>query len=447
MALAEPERPAVREANDRAPVATLWRNGDFLRFWIGESASLIGTQVTALALPLTAVLVLHAGPEQLGILRFLHMIPYLIFGMLFGVWVDRVRRRPVMLASNLVRLVLIGAVPVLAATDHLGLALLYVITLGVGTAAVLFDVSWLSYLPTLVKDKRYLVEANGKLGATSSAADAAGPGIAGGLVGAFTAPIAMTVNAFTYLASLISLLLIRTPEPRPAQSEQRRLMSELREGLHWVFQNRYLRAVAVVGALCNFFITASQSMFILYAVNDKGIDPQTLGLILSMGACGGVIGAVIAGRLIRRLPLGRVYAGSLIVAFCTPALIPAAGGPQLLVTAMFIVAFFFTFIGVSVVNVVILSLRQTVTPHALMGRMNAAMRTLMFGMGALGAPIAGLLAGVIGVRGALWASAIGSAAIMVPVLLSPVRRLREMPPDPDAEPEPEHSLPETVIAA
>jgi len=409
--------------------ATLWRNADFLKFWVGETLSLYGTQVTTLAAPLTAVLLFDVSPEQLGLLRFAQLVPYLVFALLFGVWVDRVRRRPIMLAANFARMILIGLVPTLAVTGHLGLASLFVITFCVGVASVMFDVSWMSYVPTLVKYPEYLVEANSKLAVTSSSAETAGPGIAGVLVGALGAPIAMAVDAFSYLASLISLLLIRTPESAPAAPVARRhLIPELADGLRWVFGNRYLRAIAVVGSFCNFVTMATSSMFILYAVRDRSIGSAMLGLILSVGAVGGILGSLISGRVVRRFPLGAIYRVSVALVFLGPALIPLASGPIPLVAAMFTVSFFLIYLGLAVSNVIIMSLRQTVTPHSLMGRMNAAMRTLMFGGGSIGGPAAGLLAGAIGLHGALWIVAIGSAAMLVPIALSPIGRLREMLP-------------------
>jgi MFS family permease len=408
----------------------LYGNGDFIKFWVGETVSLYGTQITVLALPLTAVLVLGAGPEQLGVLRFLQMVPYLLFGVLFGIWVDRMRRRPIMLAANLVRLVLIGMVPILAGVGRLNLTILFVITFGAGVAAVLFDVSWMSFVPAIVRDKQYLVEANAKLGASSSSADAAGPGIAGGLIGAVGAPAAMAVNAGTFLVSLISLLLIGTPEPASTTSgtARRRFFGELTEGMRWVFGNRYLRVIALVGGSCNFITAAVQSMFVLYAVQDLGFPPAMLGLVLSVGAAGGVGGALVAARLVSRYPLGRLYVLSLLVAFAAMASVPAAQGPRYLLEGMLIVAFFLSYAGISVGNIVVLSLRQTITPGRLLGRMNAAMRTLMFGLGALGGPVAGVLAAVVGVHGSLWVSAAASVLVLVPIALSPVGRLREMPP-------------------
>jgi MFS family permease len=414
------------------PPGSLWQNPDFLKFWFGETLSLFGTQVTILAVPLTAVQVLGAGPEQLGLLRFLQLVPYLLFGLLFGVWVDRTRRRPLMFGANAVRMVLIGLVPVLSALGVLHLAVLYVVTFGVGTAALLYDVSWMSYVPALVRDKRYLVEANAKLGTTLSAADAAGPGLSGALIAALTAPIAMAVDAFSYLLTLVSLRLIRAPEPPlpPPAAGRRRVGPELAEGMRWVFGNRYLRAVALVGCMCNFFISVNQPLLIFYALRDRAISAGVLGLILSTGAVGGILGALASRALTRRFPIGRVYLLSLALTFGAPILIPAASGPRLVVAAIFAVALFGSYTGVSVANVVIISLRQTVTPGPLLGRMNAAMRMLLFGGGAIGGLLGGLVGGAVGVHTALWASGIGSAVAFLPILLSPVGRLRELPPAP-----------------
>lgn len=407
----------------------LWRNRDFITFWSGETLSLFGEQVTFLALPLTAVIALGSGPEQLGVLRFLQMIPYLLFGPLAGVWIDRHRRLPAMLGANLTRMILIGLVPVLAAVGRLDMPVLLIITFGVGSAAVLYDVSWMSFVPDLVRDPGYLVEANAKLGMSQSAATAAGPGLAGALVSLLTAPIAVAANAATYLASATSLLLIRTTEQRPRPAERPKLTRDLIEGLRFVAGNRYLRAVALVGGLCNFFVSANQPIFILYAVRYRQFPASALGLVLSVGAVGGVLGALLAAGLVRRFRPGYVYIASLTLAFAAPLIMPAATGPKTLTGVEFTLAYFLSFLGVSIVNVLILSLRQTITPAALMGRMNAAMRAVMFGLGALGGPAAGLAATVMGVHDALWLSTIAGTAFLATVFTSPVSRLRAIPPD------------------
>lgn len=407
----------------------LLRKPDFVKFWVGEGVSQFGTQVTVLALPLTAILVLNAGPFQVGVIRFLELIPYLAFALLFGVWVDRLRRRPIMIVANVARLIMIGLVPILASLDQLNLPILMVLTFGVGSFSVLFDVTWMSYVPTLVQDRELLVQANSMLGATSSAAETAGPGIGGALVGVFTAPIAMAVDAASYLVSLISLLLIRLPEPTPSPAQARRsIRAELAEGLRWVFRNRYLRVIAAVGAASNFFTTAIVAMFVLYAVRDAGLKPGTLGLVLSIGAAGGLIGALMSGRVVRRLTVGRTYVVGLSVTFLSPLIIPAASGSEIVLSAMFAGAFFLMYFGMGMTNVVVLTLRQIVTPERMLGRMNAAMRMLMFGLAALGGPFGGLIGSLTSLRIALWVSAIGAALILVPLILSPVARLRQMPP-------------------
>jgi MFS family permease len=409
--------------------SSLLRNGDFLKFWGGETLSLFGAQVTTLALPLTAVLEFQAGPGELGLLGFAQWCPYLALALVFGVWVDRGRRRPMMIAANVIRMVLIGLVPLLAAFDQLEIVSLVIITAGVGMASVLFDVSWMSYVPTLVRGSENLVEANGKLGATSAAAETAGPGLGGLLVSALTAPIAMVVDAVSYLVSVVTLSLIRVREPRPERPETgRRLFPELAEGLRWVAGNRYLRAIALIGCFCNFLTIANNTLFLLYALQSHSFPPSLIGLTMSLGAIGGVIGAAFSGRVLAKLGVGRTYSVMVSTVFVGLVLVPIAGGPLPVVVVVFVLAYFLMYGGMSVANVVILSLRQTITPSSLLGRMTAAMRTLMFTGGALGAPVAGLLGSTLGLHGALWCIAAGASLMIVAVVLSPVGRLKEMPP-------------------
>ena len=418
---AAPSRPAPRPG-------TLWRNANFLKFWAGEAVSLFGIQITMLALPLTAVITLRVNAGELGLIRFLQYIPYLLFALPFGVWVDRSRRRPVMIVANVARLVLIGLVPTLAALGRLSAVALFAITFGVGAASVLFDVTWMSYVPTLVQgDRQFLLEANSKLGATYSVADVAGPGIGGLLVSALTAPIAMAVNAASYVVSVVSLLSIRLQEAQPERTE-RKMIGELADGLRFVFRNRYLRVVAVVGAASNFFLSATLAMFLLYAVRDRGLSPSMVGVVLSVLGTGGVLGALSVSRLVRRLRIGGAYLLTLSVALVALQVIPAASGPRPALVALYAVGFAIAEWGFGAANVMVLSLRQSITPTSYLGRMNAAMRTLMFGLAAFGGPFGGITATLFGLHAALWISSIGSALVLVPLLLSPVSRLRDTPP-------------------
>ncbi|WP_433396521.1 MFS transporter [Streptomyces sp. CA-146814] len=414
-------------------VRSLWHNPDFLRFWVGETVSLLGTQVTNLALPLTAIYAFNASDEQVGFLRFLQLVPYIGFALLFGVWVDRVRRRNVMLATNMFRAVLIGLIPVLHWLDVLNMPVLLVIACALGTASCLFDVSWMPFVPTLVKDPKHYVEANAKMGISQSVSDVAGPGMAGVLVSVLTAPVALIVNAGSYLFSTFMLLLVRTREAVPEPGVKRHVWRELREGIEWVFRKPILRWLAIVGFCCNFSMITVWTMFLLYGTRDLSLSASTLGAIFGTASVGGLIGAIASRKVVQRWPIGRVYFVAQTALLLGPILIVLAGGPQLVVIGLVTLSFFTTYLGLGIANVIIVSVRQTTTPHSMMSRMTACFRTLLFGGGALGGLVAGLLSGAIGNRNALIVAAAFSAAVVVALVKSPVSRLRELPP---AAPEP-----------
>lgn len=418
-------------------VRSLWHNPDFLRFWVGETVSLLGTQVTNLALPLTAIYAFNASDEQVGFLRFLQLVPYIGFALLFGVWVDRVRRRNVMLATNMFRAVLIGLIPVLHWLDVLNMPVLLVIACALGTASCLFDVSWMPFVPTLVKDPKHYVEANAKMGISQSVSDVAGPGMAGVLVSVLTAPVALIVNAGSYLFSTFMLLLVRTREAVPEPGVKRHVWRELRDGIEWVFRKPILRWLAIVGFCCNFSMITVWTMFLLYGTRDLSLSASTLGAIFGTASVGGLIGAIASRKVVQRFPLGRVYFVAQTALLLGPILIVLAGGPKLVVIGLVTLSFFTTYLGLGIANVIIVSVRQTTTPHSMMSRMTACFRTLLFGGGALGGLVAGLLSGAIGNRNALIVAAAFSAAVVVALVKSPVSRLRELPPaaaEPTAKP-------------
>lgn len=408
---------------------SLWHNSDFLKFWFGESVSLFGAQVAILALPLTAILALDASDEQVGLLRFAQLVPYLCLSMLFGVWVDRVRRRNVMLWTNSVRVVLIGLVPLLYALDALSVPLLLVLACVIGIVSVLFDLSWMSYVPILVKDSKHYVEASSRMGISQSTAEVAGPGLAGVLVGWLTAPVALAINSVGYLVSIVSLLLIRAREPRPAASgAQNHFLRDLRDGVAWVVRDPILRWLAFIGFCCNFSTNTIWTMFLLHVTHDLHLASSVIGFIFGTASMGGLVGAVISRRVIRRFPLGRVYLVAQSALLLGPLLIVAAAGPTPVMVGMFVLSFFTTYLGLGVAGVVVVSLRQTTTPHSLMARMTGAFRTLLFGGGALGGLAAGFLSSSLGPMTALTVAAIASAAVVFGLIISPVSRLRELPP-------------------
>lgn len=240
--------------------------------------------------------------------------------------------------------------------------------------------------------------------------------------------MALIAQVLTYLVSVVSLLLIRTHEPRPEPAAKRLLLTELRDGLHWVLRDRILRWLALVGFCCNFSMITVWTMFLLYGTRDLHLTSTTIGGIFTTASVGGLIGAVISRRVIGRFRIGRVYLVAQSALLLGPTLIVLAAGPRPVMVGMFILSFFTTYLGLGVAGVIIVSLRQTSTPQSMMGRMTAVFRTLLFGGGALGGLCAGILAGALGARNALTVAAVASAAVVIALILSPVSRLRDLPP-------------------
>jgi MFS family permease len=420
-------------SRQRARTATLWRNRDFLRFWFGEAVSLAGTQVTQLALPLTAVALFGIGAEQLGLLRMLQLVPFLLLALPFGMLVDRRRRRPIMIWANVARAIGIGLIPLLAMLHQLHMSTIYAIGFAVGVVTVLFDVCFMSYVPTLVKDKTLLVEANSKIGTTIATAEVVGPGAAGMLIQLVTAPTALVVDAVSYAVSAVTLRSIRTVEAAPeVPAGERRLGAELFEGLRLVLGNHYLRTVTFVGAAFNFVQTFVETVFLIFALKELRLGAGLIGVILSVGSVGAVLGMAFAGQLIRRFHLGRVYTAAIICAFAGYVFIPAAAGPRFAVIGMIMVGLLIMLAAGAISNVIEISLRQVLTPNHVMARMTAAARMLLYGAAAFGGPVGGLVAGWLGLRGALWLAALLAAASVVPVLLSRLPQMSALP-EPSAD--------------
>lgn len=401
-------------------------NADFAKFWAGETVSLFGTQVTYLALPLTAIYTFKASAAEVGVLRFAQLAPYIGLALLFGVWVDRHRRRPVMLWTNVARMALIGLVPLLHLAGWLTMPWLLAIACAMGIASVLFDVSWMPYVPSIVDPEQY-VAANAKMAISTSASTVAGPGLAGALVAALTAPVTLVVDAFSYLFSIAALLLVRRQEPAPPAPPKRHLLHEMRTGLSWVFGRPLLAWLAFGGFWANFSMVTVWTIFLLYGTYQLRFSASALGLIFTISSTGGVIGAVIAERVVKRFPLGLVYFFSLSGLLLGPVVIVAAAGPKLIVAGLIIVSFFITNLGLGVANVVVVTVRQVTTPQALMSRMTACFRMLLYGGGAIGGLAAGLLATWLGDKNALIVTAVISALAAALLAISPVTKLRELP--------------------
>jgi MFS family permease len=389
----------------------------------------VGSAVTVLALPLTAVVVLHASAFAVGVLAALAMAAFLILALPAGLVVDRLRKRRLMIVCDAARLLIIGSVPLAAALGKLTMAQLYAVALAAGVGTVFFDVAYQSYLPLLIRPDQ-LPDGNGKLQTTAQAAQVAGPGLGGALVGLLGAAGAMIVDAASYLVSVVTLLFIRTAEPghrhRPAEGRSwSGPWRQLTAGLSFVFADRILRKIVACTAtanLCGGMMTALQ---IIYLVRVLHIRPALTGLVISLGALGGVAGGVASGPLSRRIGSARIIWVSIIGLGPAALLLPLAQpGPGVL---LYVAGWAgYTFAAV-LYNVAQLSYRQAICPPELLGRMNAAVRWIVWGTLPLGSLLGGTLGMVIGIRPALWIAAAGGWAAGLWVFFSPLRGMRDVP--------------------
>lgn len=410
------------------PPTSLWRQSAFMTFWAGQSVSMLGTEITTLALPLTAVLVLKATPAEMGLLSAMETLPFLLVGLFVGVWVDRSRRRPILLAADLGRALLLGAVPLSLALGILSLPLLLAITFAFGVLTVFFDVTYQSYLPVLV-GREHISEANSKLESSRSTARIVGPGLAGGIVQWLSAPVAISFDALSFLASGLSLALIRIEEDAPviADGSKRQMGREIVEGLRVVLGNPLLRALAGATGTSNLFSAMCSTLTVLYMTNELHISPAIMGIIFALGSPGALLGALLATRIARRFGYGPTIIVSIFVLGLGVLLMPLASGSPLAVAAFFVASVVVVSFSGVIYGITGVSLRQTITPNRLLGRMNASMRFFVWGTLPLGSLIGGALGGLIGLRPTLVIGALGSLFAVLWVLFSPVRTLRDLP--------------------
>jgi MFS family permease len=408
---------------------TLWRHADFRRLWAADALSQLGTQVTVLALPLLAIKVLDANAFEVGLLTTFEFLGFLLVGLPAGAWVDRMRRRYVLLVADLVRAALFGSIPLAWWLDALTLPQVYAVTLLAGICTVFFDVAYQSYLPHLV-GRDFLVEGNAKLQGTQSVAQVAGPPVAGVLVQAVTAPYAILVDAVSFLWSAIWIGAIRSREPRPERVPDRHLLREIREGLSFVLGHRLLRAIAACTSTSNLFFNIGMTAFVVLLADQAELDlsPGTIGLLFSAPAIGGLLGAVLARRIAGWIGQGpAIWVPVAMQGPLSVALPLVERGWRLALVGVCLAG-----VGVMIVvyNVTQVSFRQLLTPERLLGRMNATMRFLVWGTIPVGGFLGGVLGSTIGLRETLWVSVVGGALTFLPVFLSPLRWMRELPTEP-----------------
>jgi MFS family permease len=400
---------------------SLWRHADFLKLWAGQSISELGSEITLLALPLVAVLTLHAGALEVGLLGTAGFAPFILVGLPAGVWVDRfARRRPILIIADAGRVFAIGSIPVAAAVAHITLVQLYVVAFITGVLTVFFDVAYQSYLPALV-ERDQLVDGNAKLELTRSGAALIGPPIGGSLVGVFGAPIAMTADAVSYVASVASLLTIREREPRVERPAVRTSMrSDIAAGLRYVLGHPLLRPIAMCTSTWNLFGNIYFAILVLFCVRQLGMSPTSIGLAVGVGSIGAPIGALLARRISDRIGVGStiVFSAALGASGLLVAFAQRSTAVPLLIAASFLGA-----VGV-IYNITQVSLRQAICQPAFQGRMNASMRFVVWGTIPIANFLGGLLGSTIGLRPTMVIGSAGTLLAVIPVALSPVRRLR-----------------------
>ena len=405
--------------------ALLRENRPFRTFFLGQSVSLLGDQVTLIALPLVGVLVLDASPAQMGYLAAAALLPNLLFSLHAGAWVDRRgRRRQTMIAADLARAALLVSIPIAYWLDALTFAQLYLVGFLTGLASVFFFVSYSTLFVSLVPRERY-VEASSLLNGTRAASFVAGVSLGGLLVQILTAPVALVADSASFVYSALALTRIKPVEPPTEVAERGHLVA----GLRYVFGSPTMRSGLGATATINFFNFVFFALFVLYATRYLDVKPGLLGVVLGAGAVGWLIGAVLTGRIVRRIGVGPAFLIGCI-AFPAPLLlVPLAGGGHSrgVVLAFLFLAEFGSGFGVMMLDISFGAISAALVPDRLRARVSGSFNVVNYGVRPVGAFLGGVLGSTIGVRETLWIAAIGALAGFVWLLPSPIPALKELP--------------------
>jgi MFS family permease len=408
------------------------RRRDFNRLWLGQSISAFGTQVTMLALPLTAVLYLHATATQIGLLGAARELPVLGLMLFFGVVVDRMRRRPLMIGADLGRAVAIGAVPILAWLGFLSMSVLYLVALVVGCLAVVFSLAYQAYLPTLVAPDR-LLSGNSRLQTTQSLSDVAGPGLAGLLVQLVKAPFALVADALSFLASAWSVAVIRTPEPaverEPAADDGglvRRVFADILDGLRFTVTHSLLRSIAGAAAVFNVFASIMLTIFVIYAARISHMSAEEIGVVFAGFGVGGLVAATLLDSALIRVGPGRLLLGGYVIGAAAIVSLPFVGGSAATRTIVFAAVFFIAGCAIVAANIVEMTIRQAATPNPVQGRVAAGFGFLIGALTPIAAIVAGILGDHIGLRTTLFVASAGVPLSLPWIVFSKLRRVESL---------------------
>jgi MFS family permease len=416
----------------RRPSGALWSHPDFVKLWTGQSISELGSQVSQLAIPWLAAVDLHASPLAFSLLGVLGFLPFILFALPAGVWVDRLRRRQILIVGDTARAVLLVLIPVLWFAGVLEIWHLLVLEFVIGVFTVFFDVAYQSYLPALI-EREHLVDGNSKLQVTVGIAQVAGPSLAGGLIGAITAPYAILVDSVSFVISSVFMIRMRHRENLPRRDTdepQPRMWPQVKEGLAWVVGHRNLRAIAGCTGTSNFCSSLMFSIVILYMVRDLHLSALPTGAVFAVGSAGSIVGALFANRLGLRLGLGTAIVFTAVI-FSFGGLAYPLAPKSFPLPVLMAGQLLFGFSAIAY-NILQVSYRQAITPERLQGRMNAAMRWIVWGTIPLGTLAGGAIAQATTLHTALWVGALLGTPTFLWVVLSPLRSVREIPQPVDA---------------
>lgn len=407
------------------PKPSLWANRDFVKLWTGQTVSKFGTHITDAAMSATAVILLKASSVQMGLLGAFQGMPVLLISLFAGVWVDRLKRKPILITADLGRAFILLSIPLAALLGKLSIGQLYAVAGLVGIFSVFYNVADQSFLPALEK-RSQLVEANARIGSSDSLAEIAGPSIAGTLVQWLSAPYAILVDAVSYFFSAGFLGAIRTPEPTPEKHEQAHVWREIVEGLQVVVRDPVLRALMGATATHRFFGNFIGAIYWLFLVRDLGLTPAIVGVSIGFGGAGALLGTLTAERITRRFGAGHTMIGSIVIiaAFSLPLLLPINTWPVHSVSILFFVIQMGGDIFWSVFLINVTSLRQATIPGAMLGRASASLDFIGEGASPLGALVGGVLASLIGTRFTWLVGAAGILLSAVWLIFSPVRKIK-----------------------
>ena len=399
----------------------------FRRYWLGQAVSLVGDQVTLIALPLVAVLVLDANAAQMGYLVAAELLPNLLFSLHAGAWADRrARKRRIMIGTDVGRALVISSIPVAYAFEALTFPHMVVVGFLMGTLTVLFHVAHSAFYPAIVPRER-LIEGGSITHGSRALSYVVGPSIGGVLVQAISAPVTLVLDACTYVLSALFLRTLDVDEPAAEPAAKGHVVA----GVRWVFGNPIIRAALGATATINFFNFVFAALFILYATKELGVAPATLGLVLGAAAVGGILGAIVTSRVARRIGIGRAFALGCVLFPAPLLLVPLAEGPDWVILACLFLAEFGCGFGVMMLDISAGAITAAVVPERLRSRVSGAYMVVNYGVRPVGALVGGALGTAIGLRETLWIATVGALLGVLWLLPSPILGLRELP-----EPEP-----------